>query len=386
MTSFRIAYTCPNCNDGKMKHREPFRNYECYKCGKLMKRWVNPALLEKDRKVKEYMRKFAITVLFLVAFPFRVLATDISTTTCPSNVTAAGCVVFGTASQGTVGIQITGTFVGTLQIEGTVNGVNYVAVRAVAVGDTTSTPVTSTTGTGTYNVVVAGLTSVRVRFSAYTSGTATVIFRVAAAAMNFDKNSGGTVTSIDMTVPSALLSVSGVPVTGTGTIAVALPTRTANTLFAGPTTGAAATPTFRALVTADLPAATVTGGTCTNQAVTSISTAGVPTCTTLTSSYVNGTIGLTANPLSQFASTTSAQLIGVISDETGTGSAVFGTNPTLTITPVAVGSLATCNAGAANRIAMVNDALVPAIGVAVSNGGASIAGVICINGSGWIVF
>ena len=39
---------------------------------------------------------------------------------------------------------------------------------------------------------------------------------------------------------------------------------------------------------------------------------------------------LVANPLSQFAATTSAQLAGVLSDETGTGSAVFATSPTLT--------------------------------------------------------
>lgn len=37
---------------------------------------------------------------------------------------------------------------------------------------------------------------------------------------------------------------------------------------------------------------------------------------------------LVANPLSQFAATTSAQLAGVISDETGTGKAVFDTAPT----------------------------------------------------------
>ena len=37
---------------------------------------------------------------------------------------------------------------------------------------------------------------------------------------------------------------------------------------------------------------------------------------------------LVANPLSQFATTTSLQLLGVMSDETGTGSLVFGTAPT----------------------------------------------------------
>ncbi len=41
---------------------------------------------------------------------------------------------------------------------------------------------------------------------------------------------------------------------------------------------------------------------------------------------------LTSNPLSQFAATTSAQLAGVISDETGSGSLVFATSPTL-VTP-----------------------------------------------------
>ena len=39
---------------------------------------------------------------------------------------------------------------------------------------------------------------------------------------------------------------------------------------------------------------------------------------------------LTTDPLSQFAATTSAQLAGVITDETGSGLLVFGTSPTLT--------------------------------------------------------
>ncbi|GAI88631.1 unnamed protein product, partial [marine sediment metagenome] len=41
---------------------------------------------------------------------------------------------------------------------------------------------------------------------------------------------------------------------------------------------------------------------------------------------------LVANPLSQFAATTSLQLLGVISDETGSGLAVFNDSPTL-LTP-----------------------------------------------------
>lgn len=51
-------------------------------------------------------------------------------------------------------------------------------------------------------------------------------------------------------------------------------------------------------------------------------------------------IAVTTSPLSQFASTTSAQLAGVISDETGSGSLVFGTSPTLA-SPTINGTIAT---------------------------------------------
>jgi len=44
---------------------------------------------------------------------------------------------------------------------------------------------------------------------------------------------------------------------------------------------------------------------------------------------------LVANPLSQFAATTSLQLLGVMSNETGTGALVFGASPSIT-TPVLV--------------------------------------------------
>lgn len=42
-----------------------------------------------------------------------------------------------------------------------------------------------------------------------------------------------------------------------------------------------------------------------------------------------GTVAYTGNNLSVFAATTSAQLAGVLSDETGSGAAVFGTTPTI---------------------------------------------------------
>lgn len=63
---------------------------------------------------------------------------------------------------------------------------------------------------------------------------------------------GGTVTSVGMTVPS-ILSVSGSPITSSGTFAITLATQTANLVFASPSSGGASAPTFRALVANDIP-------------------------------------------------------------------------------------------------------------------------------------
>jgi hypothetical protein len=49
----------------------------------------------------------------------------------------------------------------------------------------------------------------------------------------------------------------------------------------------------------------------------------------------SGTLAIIGSGLNQFASTTSAQLAGVISDETGSGSLVFGTSPTFTTSVIA---------------------------------------------------
>ena len=57
-----------------------------------------------------------------------------------------------------------------------------------------------------------------------------------------------------------------------------------------------------------------------------------------------GTMAVTGTGLNQFAATTSAQLAGVISDETGTGSLVFGTSPTFTTSataPLVIGGTTT---------------------------------------------
>lgn len=61
----------------------------------------------------------------------------------------------------------------------------------------------------------------------------------------------GTVTSISLTV-SAIFTVSGSPVTESGTFSLTLINQSANRFFAGPTSGGAAIPTFRAIVKEDI--------------------------------------------------------------------------------------------------------------------------------------
>lgn len=66
----------------------------------------------------------------------------------------------------------------------------------------------------------------------------------------------GTVTSVGLSLP-ALFTISGSPVTTTGTLTGVLATQTANTVFSGPASGSAAAPTFRALTNPDAPAPTL---------------------------------------------------------------------------------------------------------------------------------
>ena len=83
-------------------------------------------------------------------------------------------------------------------------------------------------------------------------------------------------------------------------------------------------------------------------------TAAVGTATTTArADHVHPTtgLGLTASGLNQFAATTSAQLAGVISDETGSGALVFATSPTL-VTPV----LGVASATSVNKLTITTPA------------------------------
>jgi hypothetical protein len=126
----------------------------------------------------------------------------------------------------------------------------------------------------------------------------------------------GTVTSVGLAAPVEF-TVSGSPVTTSGTLTFSKATQVANRVWAGPTGGADAVPTFRALVAADLPAGTGT--------VTSVDVSG-------------GTTGLTfsGGPVTTSGTITMSGTLGVANG--GTGNTALGaltrvddTNVTLTL-------------------------------------------------------
>lgn len=63
----------------------------------------------------------------------------------------------------------------------------------------------------------------------------------------------GTVTSVGLNGIASFITVSGSPINGAGSFSLTLNNQPANRIFAGPGTGAASIPTFRALVAADFP-------------------------------------------------------------------------------------------------------------------------------------
>jgi hypothetical protein len=88
--------------------------------------------------------------------------------------TATACVSMPvTSGSNAIGVQITGTFTGTVTFEGSVDGTNYVTTAVVPVG-TTRTLTGTATAAGVWQWNVSGLTAIRARCTAFTSGTINV--------------------------------------------------------------------------------------------------------------------------------------------------------------------------------------------------------------------
>jgi hypothetical protein len=161
-----------------------------------------------------------------------------NTTGTAANITASSNATLTTLSSLSLpGSQVSGNISG--------NAANVTGTVAVANGGTglTTTPVNGALdiGNGT------GFTR-----TTLTAGTNVSITNTSGAITINSSNPGGTVTSVGLALPS-IMSVSGSPVTSSGTLTGTLTTQSVNAIFAGPSSGSAAAPTFRALTTADIP-------------------------------------------------------------------------------------------------------------------------------------
>ena len=104
--------------------------------------------------------------------------------------------------------------------------------------------------------------------------------------------SGGTVTSVALTLPTQFF-VGGSPVTSSGTLTATWNTQVTNYVFAGPASGLAAVPTFRALVAADIPALSYVSSISVDAPITSTGgltpTIGITQSTASTDGYLSST-------------------------------------------------------------------------------------------------
>jgi hypothetical protein len=103
-------------------------------------------------------------------------SSDIGEVTLQNNVTAVGNgSTLDVNGKATVVFSVTGTFVGTVIFEGSINDVDWFPILTTQFGSGVIS--NSVTTTGLYRGAVAGLKSVRARVSAYTSGSIKVVGR-----------------------------------------------------------------------------------------------------------------------------------------------------------------------------------------------------------------
>jgi hypothetical protein len=151
--------------------------------------------------------------------------------------------------------------------------------------------ITALTGDGTASgpgSAAFTLATVNSNVGSFTNASVTVNAKGLITAIS-SGSPGGTVTSVALTTPGVLYSVTGSPITTSGTLALGLISQAQNSVLAGPTSGSG-NPSFRSLVAADIPTLNQnTTGTAANVTATSNSTLTTLSALSLPTSQVTGT-------------------------------------------------------------------------------------------------
>jgi hypothetical protein len=144
-----------------------------------------------------------------------------------------------------------------------------------------------------------------------TAGSGVTISNSAGGVTIAATGTGGTVTSVGLSMPTQF-TVTNSPVTSSGTLTASWNNQTANYVFAGPTTGAAAAPTFRALVSGDIPALSYVSSVGATAPITSTGgltpTIGVTSAALTKSDDTNVTLTLGGSPTTALLAATSLTL------------------------------------------------------------------------------
>jgi hypothetical protein len=162
---------------------------------------------------------------------------------------------------------------------------------------------------------------------------------------------GGTVTSVGLTAPTSVFNspATNSPITTSGTLDLTFITQSANTVFAGPTSGGAVVPTFRSLVVADLPTgipnANLQNSSVTVNGSTGLSVSGSPVSLggvlTLTNTGVTSAVAGTGISVSASTGAVTISNVGVTSVIAGSGISVSSSTGSITITSTGGGGTVT---------------------------------------------
>ena len=266
-------------------------------------------------------------------------ATDTLTLDLDNTAVSAGS--FGSASSvGTFTVDAQGrlTAAGSTTIEialGTNTSGSYVATITGGTGVTSSA---ATTGEGTTHSLSIGqdvATSASVTFAGLTLNSGSILFEGATA----DAHE----TTLAVTDPTADRTITLPDATGTVALTSDITTHANLTEAHGATGAVVGTTNTQTLTNKTLTSPVITGAVFNDGSVvfegatadaheTTLAVTDPTADRTITLPDATGTVALTNNKLSDFAATSSSELAGIISDETGTGALVFANTPTL-VTP-----------------------------------------------------
>jgi hypothetical protein len=183
----------------------------------------------------------------------------------------------------------------------------------------------------------------------------------------------GTVTSVGLSMPTQF-TVTNSPVTSSGTLTAAWNTQTANYVLAGPTSGGAAVPTFRALVAGDVPALSYVSSVSATAPITS--TGGLTPTIAVTSAALtktddtNVTLTLGGSPTTSLLAATSLTLGWSGTLAVGRGGLGISTTPSNGFLPIGNGTNYTAAALTAGTGITITNAS-GAVTIAATAGGGS---------------